>query len=327
MQNETIDIQIAAYLSGNLSASDREALLAWVEEHADHRAYFDEAVSIWALAQQYEPAISVDAESAWQRMDARLPPAKVVALPRRRIADKWFGIAASLLFLLSLGYWWAFSDRMVTVDTVADERRHIELPDGSQVWLNASSQLTYSARFLERTLTLSGEAFFEVVRDTLHPFVIFTGQATTRVLGTSFNVRAYPTDETVAVTVSTGKVLLQDETDPTDKVDLTPGQTGVYLKAEEKVVAAPQPLTNATAWKERRLSFRDTPLEQVIPALENYFGRDISLANTALRQCTIVGDYSNPTLAEVLQAFAFSLDLQVDSTAGGVIVLQGEGCE
>ncbi len=329
MQQAMIDEQIAAYLSGHLSADAREELLHWVEASVDNKAYFDEAVSIWALADSYDVAVEVETDLAWDKFKARIdldqdvapavastPEAKTIDFKsRKRIPNYWFGIAASLLFLLSFAWWWNYGDRTISVQTIAQETRKIELPDGSEVWLNQDSRLVYNGRFESRELSLTGEAFFDVVPDADRPFLIHTEKATTRVLGTSFNVRAYPDEENVEVTVSTGKVALLDQDEPEDRIELEVGETGVFLKEEDKVQTEVIENVNATAWKEQKLIFGEESLRGIIPTINRYFDVNIEVDDERLLDCSIIlGEYDNPELEPILAAISFSLDWDLESS-------------
>ncbi|MEM9260428.1 MAG: FecR domain-containing protein, partial [Bacteroidota bacterium] len=206
-------------------------------------------------------------------------------------------------------------------------------PDGTKVWLNESSQLSYAEQDGERQVVLTGEAYFDVVTDSTRAFRIFAGDAITTVLGTAFNVRAYPAEESVEVTVTEGRVALEEANvektavATTEKrVELTAGKRGVYAKqvieVEEEVVAP----ENALAWKERQLNFNGVPLSEVVRDLNHYYNIDIKLANANLEPCELIGVYDNDPqlemMIQIIEGFGFNVTEEDNS-----YIISGEGCD
>lgn len=141
-------------------------------------------------------------------------------------------IAAAIAFLvtmISMGYYFVTSPSMIEEVTYDGQKREVILPDGSLVVLNSGSIVRYPSRFTDsRTVTLEGEAFFQVVKDSSKPFVVVTKLMHTKVLGTSFNVSAYK-DRDSRVNVMSGKVAVQAENSPNEQV---------ILKANEQVLVS-----------------------------------------------------------------------------------------
>ncbi|MCB0638256.1 MAG: FecR domain-containing protein [Lewinella sp.] len=337
MENIHVEELIAAYLSGNLSARERDQLMAWVAEHPDHQTFFDKAVSLWSATEQYDaPDFSAGKSRSWTAIEARLDAADSGASPAppeariRTLRFRPWAVAAAATLLLAASLWiWmqqASGPTEVFLTTAAGERIEQRLPDGSQVWLNENSELTYTSSDTDRQLTLSGEAFFEVATDSLRPFTIKAGEALTTVLGTSFNLRAYPGEETVEVTVATGRVALTvSERKEATPIELTPGETGVVRRASEEVTTAEAPRANAAAWKSGQLRFEAIPLPEVTLELERYFGRTFTFSNDDLLGCKFYGSFDRPSLEEVLATLAFSLELEIDES-GDTVLLSGTGC-
>jgi ferric-dicitrate binding protein FerR (iron transport regulator) len=337
MKNTHVEELIAAYLSGNLSAREREQLMTWVAEHPDHQTFFDKAVSLWSATEQYHaPDFSAGKARSWSAIEARLAAGTGGATPAppeakvRRLPFRPWAVAAAATLLLAAGLWWWMQRPSTPTDmmlvTIAGERLQQELPDGSVVWLNENSELIYSGTADSRQLQLTGEAFFEVATDSLRPFRVQAGEALTTVLGTSFNLRAYPDEATVEVTVATGRVALavsyQEEETP---LELTPGETGLLKKATEEVVTAVVPRSNAAAWKSGELAFDQVPLSEVVLELQRYFGQPFVLEHAALRDCLFYGTFVQPALEEVKATLAFSLELEI-TERGDTLLLSGPGC-
>ena len=324
---------IGRYLSGDISEADREVLMRWVEADSANRAVLEEAEKLWSVTASYDmPDFSAGKPAAWDLLEERLqkqPAAdegKVIGLP---VLKSYLKYAAAVVILLIGGYWGYWYSGLVdhspvyaTVQTGEGEKQTLSLPDGSTVVLNENSALRYAKAFREREVRLTGEAFFEVVKQDGATFTIFAEGAQTTVLGTSFNVRAYPNEPKVTVSVATGKVEVASVDREEEKVILVPGKSGQYDKMLEKVREAT--VSNAIAWKENRLQFDNQPLGQVASAIERYFGKKVVLANEQLANCRFMGDFPNPKLQELLDAMAFTMELEI-SEENGQIVIRGNG--
>lgn len=335
MKNTRVEELIASYLSGNLRAGEREELMTWVGDDPDHRTFFDKAVELWSMADQYTyPDFGANKEKAWDRLDERLfgeeqPEAIVRTMPRRRITwmQPW-AAAAVILVVISAGLWWMNTGKTTVVaSTLDEERKEIALPDGSQVWLNEESELVYEESDSERAVTLIGEGFFDVATDSLRPFRIYAGETVTTVLGTAFNIRAYPDEEQVEVTVEEGKVALEEQEVAQKRVELTPGETGVYELATAEVKTAAKPTVNATAWKERKLDFTGgISLGEAAASLERYFELEVQVENEDLLLCPVEGTYPEPKLETFVELFKFLYGVEVTQDSSG-LVLKGGVCQ
>jgi ferric-dicitrate binding protein FerR (iron transport regulator) len=217
--------------------------------------------------------------------------------------------------------------RLVTQQTPAGAKQQHTLPDGTVVWLNGKSRLSYPEAFAgdTREVVLAGEAFFEVKRDPRRPFVIRAGGTLTRVLGTSFNLRVEPGSHAVSVTVVSGKVGFAPVSRPARQVLLTAGTRGNYLPAADSVYGEPQRDPNALAWRSNKLVFNDTPLRQMLTVLQEQYGVTVEVSHPALLDCLFTSTFEEAPLAEVLDAVALALDLQY-VYRDGKYLLTGKGC-
>jgi ferric-dicitrate binding protein FerR (iron transport regulator) len=239
-------------------------------------------------------------------------------------------IAASVLVLLGLG-WFAytsfFTGPAMQVVKSGKKRLEVLLPDSSRVWLNEGSTLTYAATFekAERLVQLEGEGFFEVRRNPRQPFIVKTGLATTKVLGTSFNLRAYPAATTVELTVATGKVSFRSE-QGTEAI-VTPGYGAVLEKQTNRLAKVRVTDPNAWAWQSGRLQFAGQPLSEVVPALEHYYDVSLQFSDKNLANCRFTGTFDHAPLAEVLQVLEATLQVHYTQPSAQIYRLQGPGCE
>jgi ferric-dicitrate binding protein FerR (iron transport regulator) len=151
----------------------------------------------------------------------------------------------------------------------------ILLPDGTHVFLNAGSRLIYPDFFADRNreVFLVGEAYFEVMYNEKQPFVVQTTDIRVRVLGTQFNVSAYPSDNIIETVLTSGKVTLeQNHTGMfSETTELVPGQLAAFSKTERTIRLKEVDIENYTLWKEGLLKFESTDLSRVVKRLERYY--------------------------------------------------------
>lgn len=221
--------------------------------------------------------------------------------------------------------------------TVTEERsgytmRQVTLPDGSIVRLHPNSVLRYTVPFgvSERTVTLTGEAFFDVKRNPKHPFVVWTDKLVTRVLGTSFTVNYRP-GRVPTVTVRTGRVAVYArhayDADHLAPLLLTPNQQAVLSDETggltRSVVGKPQPLPNAAMSGQ---TFDDRPVTDVLAALEQAYGVPIRYDQARLGGCRVTVTLEHEPLFDQLTLLCKLLDGHY-TLNDGTIVLSAKGCQ
>lgn len=193
------------------------------------------------------------------------------------------------------------TDRQVisTIFTPFGARVSFNLPDGTTGMLNSGSHLSYSLPFNNnREVSLDGEAWFEVSRDGNHPFEISTGNSTIKVLGTSFNVSAYPAESYVEVVLQKGKVEFQDN-EGDEKVTILPSERLVFHNGNiSKSVTDP---ATYNAWTEGKLVFRSDPMAEVARRIERWYNVKIILADSELEKYSFRATFQDDTLEEVLR--------------------------
>jgi ferric-dicitrate binding protein FerR (iron transport regulator) len=177
----------------------------------------------------------------------------------------------------------------------------------------------------ERKIILQGEAYFDVARDTLRPFVVEAGSTVIEVLGTSFNVRAYAETETVEVTVNSGLVAMGAKRGSDKQLILNPGNSGIYDKAKRSLNLISKADPNALAWKTRELVFSETSLAEVASVISHVYQVQLRVADS-IASCPLTVSFSQQELSAVLNVIVNTLDLSMEREEG-VIVLKGEGCE
>jgi transmembrane sensor len=223
-------------------------------------------------------------------------------------------------YFLTQGIFNQLSTKELVAESSA-KKKICTLPDGSTVFLNANSKLTYPEKFgdHQRVVTLEGEAFFEITPNSQNPFLIETGTVTTEVVGTSFNINSIT--NRVIVTVVTGKVLLYK--DKADAIAMTVGEQGIYDDSGLEKMTNND--LNFLSWKTNVLIFQNTSLTKVVDDLNRHYGDHIQIASKMLEGCTLTSTFRNQTLEEILQELTVVLSIELERN-GDMVILRGKGC-
>jgi transmembrane sensor len=249
-------------------------------------------------------------------------------------------VAAAVLLLVSSGllikYKWtspssepismaAAGSQIQSTITASDKHQLVKLPDGSTVVLNQNSKLEYPAVFGDkREVVLTGEGYFDVKHDPEKSFIVHTGKIKTTVLGTAFNIKAYSNEEKVTVTVTRGKVSVQDEKQTLGVI--TPNQQLVFNKTEEKKVQLNVPALKAIEWQAKDLFFDDMTMEQAARMLEQRFSVKIAFANNAVKNCRFTGTILKAEKIESVLNMLCSFNSSSYDFHKGVYMISGTGC-
>lgn len=353
---------IGKELAAELTEVEREVLLAWLAQASEEeRLVYDEIKRFW-----HGPRLAdnpADTARAYDRLLARLDegelaPAQSALLPAATTEHNeahaliqprpWWrrtwAAAASVALLATAGLFSYHSYQAQLAGTSApygyEERANprgtkskVLLADGTAVWLNADSHLWFPTAFAgpRREVYLDGEAFFDVKRNERMPFIIHVGANQVRVLGTSFNVKAYRDDEAVETAVVTGRVAFIRAASPAataerDTIYVVPDEKVVYSKASHELRIEQVDRQDYAAWNQRSLIFQSTPLDEVAKTLARQYNVTVRFEDERLRNCRLTGRFRDQTLREVLRLVemtkAFSFDL-----SGNTLTVRGTGCE
>jgi ferric-dicitrate binding protein FerR (iron transport regulator) len=307
---EHIDTLIVRSLESNLSTAEQEELQTWLEEDDVNRRYYEELRKTWELTGNADADIEPDIASNWASFSRKMQAGQVATQPMTVVRSYRSIIRAAAAVLLLGGAataWFMLrAPEQITVQTAANETNIIALPDGTRAFINKNSSLRYAKHFNdgERAIHLEGEAFFDVVKDDAHPFVVYTTQSRTQVLGTTFDVKAYAV-QPVEVFVLSGKVAVSAQEKESRQVVLTEGRK-VTVRDNQLLTEDAISNHDFIAWKDNIMVFNDEPIGDVIRKVEALYGVKIEAAEA-------VADYSIRTrvspgqpLEEVLDVIAAS---------------------
>lgn len=328
-------------MKGDINSQEQKELSDWLQQE-DSRGLAEGLEKAWGLSQRYKENYEPDVDAGLARLQQRIASAReggnrvgVRALPPRRRAFPWFSAAAAIALLAAIGWWWAGNGNAADQNNAlfytagAGESVEAVLPDGSVVMLNENSFLSVDADLTntsERHVELTGEAYFKVEPHPSRPFIITTRYAEVQVLGTAFNLRAYPEEGFTEVEVEEGSVRLSELSNG-DAIELSSGQRGV-CRPGAPLNAKTSPGLNAHSWRTRRLNFRDVPLGEVLHAIERHYSVELTLQNPEIRNCGVTTSFQEASLGEVLQTLSliFSLEAEPVNGRSAGFLLKGGRC-
>lgn len=301
---------------------------------------------------QLEPLAEFDQQKIWSRINQTLKVEEVshetVELRLwQRPFIKWaaciivlFGIG-SLIWMSNPSGQVSYKDLLTSFDTqialiekinTSDRPLKVQLEDGSVIVLEKNSKLSYPVHFNKniRTVILSGDAFFEIAKDPNKPFYVYANEIVTKVLGTSFRIRAFDNDEKLFVKVCTGRVSVFNQrrinlSDPeTNGLVLVPNQQAIYSRSDEnlskRLVESPVVIA-----KESPTEFNEAPINNVLDAIENRYGIKIIYNEEVLASCAITTKLIDKSLYDQLDLICKIIGgtyKEVDSQ----IVIESQGC-
>ncbi|MGQ7868649.1 FecR family protein [Sunxiuqinia sp. sy24] len=324
------DTQFVRWAKGK-QVDDSQKWEEWKANHPDKAREFDEACQAVRMFSFATPAINdleVDylKQKAFDRSKKQRNTSRTFVMLQRLTR-----VAAVLFIPLLLFTTWTLLDKkqlentyVSLVENKLDEeisvvapigtRTIVDLPDGSKVWLNAGSQLTYPPIFANsgRTVRLEGEAFFEISKDET-PFKVENFGPTIKVYGTEFNVNAYSEEEVVTVALVEGRVSLAKRG---GEMFIQPGEVSFFDKSSQSIRVERRSLERFLCWREGKYIFRGNSLNSILRVLQRQYNVEFVLANPGLGNAKYNFTFQNESLEQILELLELSAPIQFDYTKG-----------
>ncbi len=334
-------------LKNEVTDEEREFFYQWLESRDENKEEFGQIALLWDKTAKLPTPLSPDLNLEWNKFQIKLlesiiaekqkvTPQKLELDKRKRInhynKDKniyfsnriqkyvIFTRAAAILLISFLVYW--ILNQPIPVKKIDNteqikfyefvtrrgEKATIPLSDGSTVYLNAESKLIYPQFFdnKKRFLKLEGEGYFSIKLDTQRPFIVQTGKTFTVVKGTEFNIKFR--NNKLSVVVTKGRVVLYNQ-DSSKSVDLIKGQLS-FVKGDGFSQPIKVDTRLYTAWRENKLSFVATPLEEVLEEIERVYDVDAICKNKKILSRTLTGYFDSNSLDEILNKISLALDFK-----------------
>jgi len=337
---QIMEDQIWAYMIKRLNACEtaesKRSLDSWLAEDISHANKFEEVKALWRLSEHLKPEIT---QVIPQQIREQIAPAKQPKTIKRRL---WaYGIAASVLMIMVIAglKFLPFNktdhrEQLIwkTISADAGKVIALKLPDGSNVWLNADSRLSYPDHFSSRQLRnikLSGEAYFDVKHDSQHPFVVESNNIKTTVHGTSFNVRAYPNESAVSVAVSSGKVgvNVKNPTKATGAIFLLAADKLIYKKTSKAFTRSKIAINDINGWQKGLIVFEQRPIKEVFDELSRRFNVHFSTNNLSNGSCKLTARFENKPLSVILKTIHTAMNITSNQINGTIYVEGGTICK
>ena len=299
---------LAKYLIGSLSPEEMEEVLRWRDLSAENEVVFSEVLRLrlsWNAA-KYADGERID--MALEKVNVRINRAR-----RYRIARSLLKYAAIILLFVSFSAvgWNYFKPETYVTIALGDSEsvKKVTLDDGSVVWLRGNSVLKIPQSFsaVNRTVSLQGEAFFDVAKNAQFPLYVSTNYVNIKVLGTAFNVKTDEKHQNVETVLARGKVALLDKQwNPI--LDMSPGEKVTYDNNKNEYATEVVDVNVCTAWRLNQFVFENVTLREIVNQLSVKFNVNINLESTKLAQrkfrCVINEDESLPDILKLLKYLA-----------------------
>lgn len=302
---------IARYLAGECNEDEKLKIQEWGQLHPD---IMDECTRIWQQTSSEE--FNPDVAQALQKVNHRIDTKKKKS--SRRLFTLISGAAAIILIVIvsiisvrNHDITQNMHTDLLALQTGVGETLEYQLPDGSKIWLNHSSVLSYPQEFgnVTREIYLEGEAFFEIAPDSNRPFIIHANNTLTQVVGTSFGIKAIKNTGEVLVTVSTGVVNLSVE-GKESHIELRQGEQGVCHTIRKKLDKMNVPDPNLLAWKTKILVFKQSSLAEVAGVIESAYQIPVSV-DSSMIDLQLTSTFEKLSLDEVLEIIGMTMPIHI----------------
>jgi transmembrane sensor len=318
------------FIKGEVSKQEEIEILNWIGKSPENEKYFLLLNNLWISQHLSDQKASPEELKEIQILTTKR---NSVFLPNRR----FISYAAALIILISVSFNLiqlkdssrksstsnGISNRLkeLNIDkkyevyTEKGVKAKITLPDGSAVWLNSDSRITYPKTFEAdiREVEFSGEAFFDVVKDSLRPLVVNTNKNfKIKVLGTKFNLKAYENDPDAQTTLYSGSIDVISESylkgirsGRTIVTRLEPMETCIIRDKQNPVTIKPYDTDKMVAWKDGKIIFDSTPISEVIKILERWHGTEFNVQDQSIYGVSITAKFRSESIVQIMEMIKY----------------------
>lgn len=310
---QNIEELLPRYLDGETSEAENRVIEEWLHEDETHSRLLNQMNTIYLASDTLKLQKNLDVEFALHQVKERVSNKQISWW-------QWIQRATAVLFiplLLSATYLYIYDTQDLSYTSMLVARTNpgmtasIILPDSTIVYLNSESILRYPSHFDEtkREVELLGEGYFDVTTNPKNPFIINTGGKTQiEVYGTEFNVEAYTDDDLISTTLVNGSVsfVYESNTGNSWRVKLHPNQKILYNKKSKNVTLKSTSCISETAWKDNKLVFENTPMNEILHMLGKRFNVKFIIKNKSVLSNSFTGVFTNQRLEAILEFFKIS---------------------
>lgn len=333
---------IIDFLKGEISRKDELFLLDWINKDEKNKAFFTSYRNNW-LAASIKTKKDYNKNQSWQIIKSQIEPKQTKV--RKLHMKKSYAVAAAVTLLISLSSIItvlitnsSINDKKYIVEAPKGSKINISLPDGSIVWLNAGSKLTYSSSFNigKREVELVGEGYFDVTANKAKPFVVKTSHLDVKALGTIFNVSAYIEDKEIIATLVEGRIKVEKNFNNNSKnITLKPNEQIKYIKqnvtsknnktlqqadTQHEFVKNKVNTKKVISWKDNVWIIQSESLEMLARKLERKYNTKIVFKSEELKAYRFSGNIRNETLEQMLYMLKMTAPINYKIDKGIVIL-------
>lgn len=303
-------------LEQTISDADKQLLEEWRRAAESNEKFYQDFAEVQLNIEKLYHKNGFDPQVSWNTLDNKLEPqadTELLEYPKQKGSNGlWYKIAAAVLVIISVGYYFMSANKYVVVSTTqSDVVSRVILPDGTELSLNAGTIIKYNKENFntDRKLVLEqGEVFIKVTRHSGSQFWIDLGDVEARDIGTSFNV--VKNEAQASVIVEEGEVAMKRST-AAEQVLLTPGMLGVYSTRTRRLSRMNNTDPNYKAWVDKKFTFREMPFEQVAAQLKKVYKMPLIIKGDDLKSRKLTAKLHYQTLDSVLEVISASLQCKV----------------
>ncbi|MBV4357263.1 FecR family protein [Pinibacter aurantiacus] len=366
MQNERLAVLITRYLSKEASKQEQDELFDLLGKDPEQQYFFELLNNFWSATKssivKYDEddehfnhilALADETENPGLEAPPESAPKKIFHIGRKKIYA-WSVAAAVLAAVVIIGYNIYTPPKPIQAEIAqtaphknevkakSGAKSRLTLPDGTKVWLNAESRITYNNNFNTKTreVELEGEAFFDVVKNPGSPFIVHTTGIDIKVLGTAFNVKSYPHEQTIEATLVRGLIEVVKANEPMGpKVILQPHEKLVFTKSidslqkiattkapqQEMMITsvsanAPDSVMKETSWVYNKLYFDGDTFAELAAKMERWFNVRITFKSEKVAAYRFKGVFKNETIEQALKALQLTADFKYNFDGSEVVI-------
>ena len=320
-----MDQQITAlfrkYLSNSATSDEMKELDEWIASNED--------LNDWLENQVDDSSAEMDAEKQADIL-AKIHEKIAVQSKQKFVLPGWAKTVAAVALIVLMAvsaaiYFRSNQPNMIQyaeIGALRGQKASVTLPDGTKITLNSESTLKYSTNYnqSDRAVELVGEAYFEVAKNKKIPFVVKAGKLEIEAKGTAFNIKAYPTDNSISTTLTEGKIEVKT---PVDVLNMIPNERMEYNNADQTFRKLT--LTDAEGsigWLNDELSFENATLAEVVANFSRIYNIDIQFASESIKEQRFTGKINNNSLLSVLRIISLTSPIRFEQKDSVVILYE-----
>ena len=309
---------IVAYLRGEANEEQSRLSLEWIR-NKDNLKLYRQLEDINRLSADIRMLQKFNVQEGKRKVRSRYRANKL------QVMSVWMQRVAAVLFIpiLLSGIWFYHQQNELRqnlaclivsqeIVTQPGTKTHLFLPDGTEVWLNASSTIRFPSAFKgdERRIELDGEAYFKVFHNKRMPFIVKTDKLEVEALGTAFNLSAYSKDPKITTTLEEGKVKITDRKNANKIMFLDPGYQLKYNRNNQGYQKQNVRVQDVIAWKDGVLIFDETPFPEVAARLGRWFNADVKIIDRSIVNYRYTGTFTSESLDQVMALLTLSAPIE-----------------